>query len=141
MRRTLSGTKFREAMNQLRKNVKGTKAVVLIGPDGIVLDYVRSAPGFDVEAFASEYATLLRIVRRTSQDTGSGDLKEHIIVSVQSVTVARGFGVDSYLVLVSDIQDQIGRARYELKRAVRYLEQDTSRSVERRPANLRIAGK
>jgi predicted regulator of Ras-like GTPase activity (Roadblock/LC7/MglB family) len=121
MGRTLSGTMFREAMNQLRKNVKGTRAVVLIGTDGIVADHLRVAQSFDVEAFASEYATLLRIARRTSEDTGSGDLTEHIIVSARSITVARAFGPESYLVLVSDIQDQIGRARYELKRAARYI--------------------
>src|SRR5580700_5111475 len=126
-----SESKFREAISQLRNNVAGTKAVVLIGPDGVTLDYLKVDPDFDVETFVSEYATLLRIARRTSEDTGAGDLTEHVSISERCVTISRCFASDCYLVIVSNIQDQIGRARYELKRAAWYLEQ-TGRAVRGR---------
>ena len=117
----MPSTRFREVIHQLRSNVAGTRAIVLIGPDGM-LDHLAVDPTFDLEGFASEYAMLLRIARRTSEDTGSGYLTEHVSVSDHSITVARCFASDYYLVLVSDVQDQIGRARYELKRAAWYLE-------------------
>lgn len=115
-------TRFRDVIHQLRSNVAGTRAILLIGPDGQMLDHLAVDPRFDAEGFASEYAMLLRIARRTSEDTGAGDLTEHVSVSDHSITVARCFAADYYLVLVSDVQDQIGRARYELRRAAWYLE-------------------
>jgi predicted regulator of Ras-like GTPase activity (Roadblock/LC7/MglB family) len=115
-------TRFREVIGQLRTNVAGTKAIVLIGPDGVILEHLAIDPFFDVETFTSEYATLLRIAHRTSEDMGSGSLTEHIAISDRTVTVARCFASEFYLILVSNIQDQIGRARYELKRAAFYLE-------------------
>ncbi len=115
-------TRFREVMQQVRSNVAGTQALVLIGPDGTVLDHFAADPAFDLDGFIHEHAMLLRIARSTSEDTGSGNLSEHISVSEHSIVVARCFGSDFYLVLVSDTQDQIGRARYEMKRAAWYLE-------------------
>ena len=118
----MADTRFWEITAPLRTNVAGTKAIVLIGPDGVVLDHLAVDPDFDIDAFASEYANLLRIARRTSEDTGSGELSEHIAVSERTLTIARCFASDFYLVLVSNVQDQIGRARYELKVAARHLE-------------------
>jgi predicted regulator of Ras-like GTPase activity (Roadblock/LC7/MglB family) len=118
----LSETRFREVISQLRTNVAGTKAIVLIGPDGVILEHLTIDPAFDMEAFTSEYAMLLRIAHRTSEDTGSGSLTEHIAISERTMTIARCFASEFYLILVSNIQDQIGRARYELKRAAFYLE-------------------
>jgi predicted regulator of Ras-like GTPase activity (Roadblock/LC7/MglB family) len=114
---TTPETKFREITNQLRNNVSGTKAILLIGPDGVMLEHLAIDPRFDVEAFAAEYAMLLRIAKRTSEDTGAGGLNEFISVCDRSVIVAYSFASEFYLVLVSNDRSQIGRARYELKRA------------------------
>jgi len=43
----------------------------------------------------------LRIARRTSEDTGAGDLTEHVSISEHSMTLAKRFAADYYLVLVS----------------------------------------
>jgi len=115
-------TRFREVIGQLRSCVSGTKAIVLLGPDGVILEHLTVDPAFDMETFTSEYATLLRIVHRTSEDTGAGNLTEHIAVSENTITISRCFASEFYLILVSGFQDQIGRARYELKRAAWYLE-------------------
>jgi len=115
-------TRFREVMGQLRSSVTGTKAIVLIGPDGVILEHLAVDPSFDMDTFTSEYGTLLRIAHRTSEDTGSGNLTEHIAVTDQTVTISRCFASEFFLILVSSLQDQIGRARYELKRAAWYLE-------------------
>ena len=113
-------TRFRECMEQLRDKIAGTTAIVLIGP-GAVIDHLSSGNEFDSDALA-EYATLLRIARRASQDAGTGDLVEHIVVSEKSVIVARTVLSDYFLILAATHQDQLGRARYELKRAAQDLE-------------------
>src|SRR5262245_29618128 len=115
-------TRFREIKDQLRSNVPGTQAIIFIGLDGVMLEHLALDRQFDVETFASEYATLLRIALRSSEDIGAGALIEHIVVSEKSFTVARWVGSEFCIILVSDAVDQLGRARYELKRAAQRLQ-------------------
>jgi predicted regulator of Ras-like GTPase activity (Roadblock/LC7/MglB family) len=123
--RVVSGmaeTRFREIRDHLRHTVHGTKAIILIGLDGVMLDHLALDRHFDIEGFAAEYAMLLRIALRSCQDTGAGALTEHIVVSEKSFTVARCAGTNFCIILVSDALDQLGRARYELKRAAQRLQ-------------------
>ena len=113
---------FREIVDQLRNNVAGIQAVVLLGLDGTVPAYFARDPNFRVDVFASEYSTLLRVACSASHDIGSGELTEYITVSERSVTVVRRLASNTYLILTSDAHDQMGRARYEIKRAALFLD-------------------
>jgi predicted regulator of Ras-like GTPase activity (Roadblock/LC7/MglB family) len=108
-------------MESLRSRLAGATAIVLVGPSGVV-DHVKISRSLDVDAFASEYATLLRIARRTSEDAGTGKLIEHIVVSQKSVIVARSILSDYFLIAVVSEREHLGRARYELKRLARDLQ-------------------
>jgi len=119
---SMAETKFREIRDQLRNSVPGTKAIILIGLDGVMLEHLALDHRFDVEGFAAEYAMLLRIALRSCEDTGAGALTEHIVVSEKTFTVARCAGSNLCIILVSDALDQLGRARYELKRAAQRLQ-------------------
>jgi predicted regulator of Ras-like GTPase activity (Roadblock/LC7/MglB family) len=94
------------------------QAVILVGPSGVV-DHALDDPALNLETVAEEYVTLLRIAKSASQDSGAGNLLENILVSEESVMIARNAGPDYYLVLLFRAHDQIGRARYELKQAAR----------------------
>jgi predicted regulator of Ras-like GTPase activity (Roadblock/LC7/MglB family) len=89
---------------------------MLVGPQGVI-DHVLDDPALNLETIAGEYATLLRVARSASQDSGAGNLVENILVSENSIMIARTFSPDHYLILLFRTQDQIGRARYELKQA------------------------
>ena len=105
-------------MQKLRRSVTQIQAVILVGPEGVV-DHFLEDPALNLETIAGEYATLLRIARSASQDSGAGNLVEDILVSENSIMIARNVSQDHYIIVLSRAQDQIGRARYELKRAAR----------------------
>jgi len=109
---------FRKVLGQLRKNVADIQAVILVGPQGVV-DHMVQDPSLDIETIVGEYITLLRIARSASEDSGAGNLVENIVVSERSMMIARSIPPEHYLILLSRSQDQIGRARYELKQAAR----------------------
>jgi predicted regulator of Ras-like GTPase activity (Roadblock/LC7/MglB family) len=111
-----SETKFHQIVAKLRRNVAEIQAVLLAGPRGL-MDYVVKDPAMKVETLGEEYATLLRIARSASEDSGAGNLVENVLVSEQSVMIARRVSPDHYLILVAATPCQIGRARYELKQA------------------------
>jgi len=113
-------TIFRKVLTQLRKNVAHIQAVILVGPEGVVDQMVEDS-SLDIETIVGEYITLLHIARSASEDSGAGDLVENIVVSERSIMIARSISPEHYLILLSKSQDQIGRARYELKKAAREL--------------------
>ena len=108
--------KFREVLAKLRTSVAEIQALILVGPEGVV-DYVLDDTSLNLETIAGEYATLLHIARSASEDSGSGNLVENIVVSEKSIMIARSVAAEHYLILLARSQDQLGRARYELKQA------------------------
>ena len=89
---------------------------MLVGPEGVI-DYTLDDTSLNLETIAGEYATLLHIARSASQDSGSGNLVENIVVSEKSIMIARTVTSEHYLILLARSHDQLGRARYELKQA------------------------
>ena len=116
--KTLQQTGFRQALEKLRKNVADIQAVFFVGPDGVI-EHMVVDKTLDVDTIAGEYTTLLRIARSASDDSGSGNLLENIVVSERSIMIARTIALEHYLILLFRSKDQIGRARYELKQAAR----------------------
>jgi predicted regulator of Ras-like GTPase activity (Roadblock/LC7/MglB family) len=108
--------KFREVLAKLRETVRDIQALILVGPEGVI-DYTLDDTSLNLETIAGEYATLLHIARSASQDSGSGNLLENIVISEKSIMIARTVTSEHYLILLARSQDQLGRARYELKRA------------------------
>lgn len=108
--------KFREVLAKLRASVTDIQALILVGPEGVI-DYMLDDASLNLETIAGEYATLLHIARSASEDSGSGSLVENIVVSEKSIMIARTVRPEHYLILLARSQDQIGRARYELKQA------------------------
>ena len=113
---------FRDILDKLWKKVPNPQAVVLAGLDE-VLDCLLVDPALDLDTIAEEYATLHRIAGRTSEDAGAGNLVEQIIVSDKSVMIARSVSPEEYLILLCHTQDQIGRARYEMRHAAWEIQQ------------------
>ena len=108
--------KFRDVLAKLRLGVTDIQALILVGPEGVV-DYVLDDTSLNLETIAGEYATLLHIARSASEDSGSGNLVENIVVSEKSIMIARNVAAEHYLILLARSRDQLGRARYELKQA------------------------
>jgi predicted regulator of Ras-like GTPase activity (Roadblock/LC7/MglB family) len=123
----LQQPRFRQVLENLRKNVAGIQALILVGPQGVVEELVEDSK-LDLETIVGEYTTLLRIARSASKDSGAGDLVENIVVSERSIMIARSIPPEHYLILLSRSQDQIGRARYELKQAAWEIRGQTTKS-------------
>ena len=107
---------YRDVLNNLPRRIPGIQAVIVAGAHEVI-DSVCVDTSLDLDTIAAEYATLLRIAGRTSEDTGAGNLVEQIVVSDKSIMIARHVSAEEFLILVCRSQDQIGRARYELRQA------------------------
>ena len=107
-------------LSALRENLPGVRVFFVLGPGGVLLDCAAVERGFDVSLVASEYATLLRIVERTSIDTGMGDIQEQVLISASSLILIQHLPKDRFAVFICSPGEQLGRLRYELKRSLLY---------------------
>jgi predicted regulator of Ras-like GTPase activity (Roadblock/LC7/MglB family) len=107
---------FRDVLETMRKKLSDVQAILIVGPDGVV-DHVLADSSLKIETIASEYAMLLRIAGRASQDAGAGNLVEQTVISEKSIMIARLVSPQHFVILITKAQDQIGRARFELKNA------------------------
>jgi predicted regulator of Ras-like GTPase activity (Roadblock/LC7/MglB family) len=110
----------RAAFSELREKLPGLRALFVLGPGGDMIDFVADAPGLDIPGFASEYATLLRIVKRACKDAGMGDVQEQILISSGALVLVQHFPNDHFVVFVCSPGEPLGRLRYELKRSLLY---------------------
>jgi predicted regulator of Ras-like GTPase activity (Roadblock/LC7/MglB family) len=106
--------------NTLKARAPGVKALVVFGPHGSRLGWAASDPQFTTEAFAVEFAMFLRIASSTAEDTGIGDIEEHILVTPAALVIMRRLPENQFAVLVSSTDEHLGRLRYELKRSLLY---------------------
>ena len=110
----------RAILSELREILPGIKAILVFGPDARLLDSATTDPGLDTAFLASEYATLLRIVERTSIDTGMGDVRQQILISTSSMVLVQHLPRNRVAVFVCSPDEHLGRLRYELKRSLLY---------------------
>ena len=114
--KTPVAAQFRDVLETIRKKLSDVQAILIVGPDGVV-DHVLADSSLKIETIASEYAMLLRIAGRASQGAGAGNLVEQTVISEKSIMIARLVSPQHFVILITKAQDQIGRARFELKNA------------------------
>jgi predicted regulator of Ras-like GTPase activity (Roadblock/LC7/MglB family) len=107
-------------LSALREALPSIKAFFVLGAAGELLDGAATEPTVDLATIAGEYATLLRIIERTSKDAGLGDMQEQILLSSSSLTVILHLPNESFAVFMCAPGESIGRLRYELKRSLLY---------------------
>lgn len=117
---------FSDTLGGLAKRIEGAVAAIILGIDGIPIErYVTALePGLDVEMIATELTTLLRRGMHTATDTGLGDLRELVIVTERLTILLRPITPDYFLMLAVTPGGNVGRARYELRKAQLVLEEE-----------------
>ena len=107
---------FYEVCRTVREEIPGFRALALVALDGGLREHDIADPSLTPDTL-SEFATLLRIVHHTSEDTRTGELVETSWTADRSIVLARRVTSDSFLILVGEPELRTGFARYVLRRA------------------------
>jgi len=110
---------FNDTLARIVGRIEGAVAAVILGIDGIPIDrYVDGLdPDFDIELMATELTTLLRRSMRTASDTALGELHELVLAADKMTFLLRPITSDYFLLLALVPGGNVGRARYELRKA------------------------
>lgn len=115
---------FSKTLQSIVDRVEGGAGAVILGIDGIVIErYVKDMqPSLDLELIATELSTLLIRSMHTASDTGLGDLREMMFATDLMTFLLRPITAEYFLLFGLNPGGNIGRARFELRKAQLALE-------------------
>lgn len=110
---------FKEALEQVVERTEGALAALIMGIDGISVERVMLPEGSEanLDIAAAEVTSLVRNAQRAGGDTGLGSLRELVVGFDDMQLLARLFTRDYFVVLALRPDGNIGRGRFELRKA------------------------
>ena len=110
---------FRQALQGINERTDGALGSLIMGVDGISVEKVMLEGGLEanIDVAAAEVTSLVRNAQRAGRDTGLGGVRE-LILSYDGIYIAaRMITSDYFVVLALKPEGNVGRGRYELRKA------------------------
>jgi predicted regulator of Ras-like GTPase activity (Roadblock/LC7/MglB family) len=110
---------FKEALQTIVEKTDGSLGALIMGADGLSVEKYFNEEGYaaNLDVAAAEFTSLVRSAGRSGNDLALGDLRE-LMIALASVTfIMRLFNRDYFVVLAMKPEGNLGRARYELRKA------------------------
>jgi len=110
---------FKELLETVLERTEGSLGALIMGTDGIAVEKVLAEAGKDanLDIAAAEFTSLVRGAQRAGTDLGLGNLRELVVSLDESTVLMRLLSRDYFIVLALDPEGNLGRARFELRKA------------------------
>jgi len=119
---------FREVIEAIIEKVEGSRSVLIVGIDGIVIDRINKDETVDeqisYELVAAEYTSLLKTAVRTAEDVEIGLLQELTVFTEYFQFLIKMLTEEYFVMCILSADGNFGRARYELKKAKLILQKE-----------------
>ena len=110
---------FREVLETILDRTEGSLGALIMGTDGIAVEKVLAEAGKDanLDVAAAEFTSLVRGAQRAGTDLGLGNLRELVVSLDDSIILMRLLSRDYFVVLALTPEGNLGRGRFELRKA------------------------
>ena len=110
---------FKETLVTIMERTEGSVGALIMGTDGIAVEKVLAEAGEEanLDVAAAEFTSLVRGAQRAGNDTGLGALRELVVSLDQASVLMRLLSREYFLVLAIKPGGNIGRGRFELRKA------------------------
>ena len=110
---------FKQILETIIERTEGSLGALIMGVDGIAVERTLKQAGQEanLDVAAAEFTSLVRSAQRAGKDTGLGNLHELVIALDDAVVLMRLLGRDYFVVLAISPEGNLGRARFELRKA------------------------
>ena len=115
---------FAEKLRRTAERVEGARAISLIAADGIPVETWGDLEAVSLESLAAQVAALLKSARNAGESANAGTVREVATVADSAITVLSRVTAEYYLLLLLGREGNLGRGRYELRRAAADLEKE-----------------
>jgi predicted regulator of Ras-like GTPase activity (Roadblock/LC7/MglB family) len=110
---------FKEILEEVIERTEGSLGALIMGTDGIAVEKVLGEDGIEanLDVAAAEFTSTVRGAQRAGSDTGLGGLKEMVVSLESAILVMRLLSKDYFIVLAMGPESNLGRGRFELRKA------------------------
>ena len=110
---------FKETLEVVVERTEGSLGALIMGVDGIAVERLLKEAGQEanLDVAAAEFTSLVRSSQKAGKDTGLGGVRELMISLEGAILIMRLLGKDYFVVLAMLPEGNLGRARYELRKA------------------------
>jgi predicted regulator of Ras-like GTPase activity (Roadblock/LC7/MglB family) len=110
---------FKDVLETILERTEGSLGALIMGTDGLAVERSLKQAGQEanLDVAAAEFTSLVRSAQRAGNDTGLGNLRELVISLEDAVLLMRLLGRDYFVVLAISPEGNLGRARFELRKA------------------------
>ena len=110
---------FKEALQTIVENTHGSLGALIMGADGLSVEkfFTDEGSAANLDVAAAEFTSLVRNATRSGNDLALGELREMVVALGKVTFLMRLFNRDYFVVLAMKGDGNLGRARYELRKA------------------------
>ncbi|MDX6613241.1 MAG: hypothetical protein QOD75_2427 [Blastocatellia bacterium] len=110
---------FKEALQAIVERTEGSLGALIMGADGLAVErfFLPEANDNNLDVASTELTSLVRSANRSGADLGLGGLRELMLVLGGVTFIARLFNTEYFLVLALRPEGNLGRGRYEMRKA------------------------
>jgi len=115
---------FRDTLQRIARKVEGTRAVSIVGLDGIPIDFMMPEQSIAIEEVAAELGAFVKRLESPRAEMQSGEIRELVVAAEKSVAILSRITPEYYLLLLLGEEAGLGRGRWELSKAALALEKE-----------------
>lgn len=110
---------FKEVLQTIVEKTDGSLGALIMGADGLSVEKFFTDEGSEanLDVAAAEFTSVVRSASRSGNDLDLGELRELVVSLGNVMFVMRLFNKDYFVVLALKPDSNLGRGRYELRKA------------------------
>lgn len=115
---------FAVTLKDIANKLDDLECIMLVGTDGLPIEKVVRKETLNVELLVAEFTTILRNTAQTASEVEAGALDELILLTERVIVLLKAITPEYFLMIILSEGANIGRARFELKKAKYILEKE-----------------
>lgn len=110
---------FKQALQTIVEKTDGSLGALIMGADGLSVEkfFTEEGNATNLDVAAAEFTSLVRNAMRSAKDLDLGDLHEMVVALGKVTFLMRLFNREYFVCLAMKAEGNLGRARYELRKA------------------------
>lgn len=115
---------FTDRLEKIAGRIDGLQALSLVAKDGIPVESVSPGTDLDLEVLVAELMAQVRAISQHQAEISVGQVQHLAVSTDQMGLMISAVSADYYLLAVLGLDVNLGRARFELRRAALLFEKD-----------------
>lgn len=115
---------FLETLKDISNKLGDVECILVMGTDGLPIEKLVQNSDLNIELLLAEFTTILRNTTQTALEVDAGGLDEIVLMTDRMILLLKTITSEYVILLILRQGANLGRARFELKKARYVLEKE-----------------